>query len=611
MSRRLKSISDKQETNWKEGFQALRYVPRFFKKVWEAAPGLFSINLLSRLLNAASPILILWVGKLIIDEVITQINLDIKDLNQLWWYVGIELAIIVLSDLIGRVTNLTDGLIGDLYSNKSSVEIIDKTAEIELKDLEDPEFYDKLERARRQTNSRVSLLTNILSQLQDIITVVSLITALIVFEPWLIVLLVIAIIPSFINEIKFSQSSYSLARSWTVERRELDYLRYTGASDVTAKEIKLFGLTSFISNRFEKLAHKYYLANKELTINRTVWAALFNILGIAAYYGAYVLIILRVVAGFLTVGELTFLSGSFNRLRSRLQGMFFRFSKISESALYLKDYFDFLDIEVDQLANLEMKGLPIQIVEGFSFENVSFRYPDTKDFVLQNLNFTLRAGEKLAFVGENGAGKTTLIKLVLRFYEPTEGRILLDGIDIRQFRKAEYQQVFGVIFQDFIKYNFTAGENIGVGNIEEFTNQDRISDAAELSLADEVIEGLEHGYETKMGKQFHGGVTLSGGQWQKVALGRAYMKDAKIVILDEPTSALDARAEYEAFQRFIGITKGKTAIIISHRFSTVRMADRILVLKHGSLLEIGTHEELLENGNLYAELFKLQAEGYQ
>jgi len=611
MSKRLKSIKDKKENNWKEGFQALKYVPRFFSKVWEAAPSLFLVNLISRLLNAATPIIILWVGKLIIDEVILQIDLADKDLSQLWTYVGVELAVIVFSDLIGRLTNLTDGLIGDLYSNKSSVEIIDKTAEIELKDLEDPVFYDKLERARRQTNSRVSLLTNILSQIQDVITVVSLITALIVFEPWLILLLIFAIIPSFINEIKFSQSSYSLARSWTVERRELDYLRHTGASDVTAKEIKLFGLTSFISNRFETLAHKYYLANRKLTVNRSIWGATFNLLGILAYYGAYVLIIFRVVGGLLTVGELTFLSGSFNRLRTRLQGMFFRFSKISESALYLKDYFDFLDIEVDSIPDVEIKQIPPKIHSGFLFENVSFRYPDTKNYVLQDLNFELRVGEKLAFVGENGAGKTTLIKLVLRFYEPTEGRILLDGIDIRQFNKAEYQQQFGVIFQDFIKYNFTAGENISVGNIEEFSNEEKIKAAAELSLADEVIGELEDGYQTKMGKQFHGGVNLSGGQWQKVALGRAYMKDAKVVILDEPTSALDARAEYEAFQRFIGITKGKTAIIISHRFSTVRMADRILVLKHGSLLEMGTHEQLLKNGNLYAELFKLQAEGYQ
>ena len=611
MSSRLKSISDQKKSNWKQGFQALKYVPRFFSKVWEAAPGLFAINLLSRLLNAATPIIILWIAKLIIDEVIAQMNAPEKDLHQLWTYVGIELAVVIFSDVIGRITNLTDGLIGDLYSNKSSVEIINKTAEIELKDLEDATFYDKLERARRQTNSRVTLLTNILSQIQDIITVISLITALIVFEPWLIVLLVVAIIPSFINEIKFSQSSYSLARSWTVERRELDYLRYTGASDVTAKEIKLFGLTSFISERFERLAHLYYLANRRLTVKRSVWGAIFNILGILAYYGAYILIIMRVVAGILTIGELTFLSGSFNRLRSRLQGMFFRFSKISESALYLKDYFDFLDLKIDKLTAANKVAIPEFIRQGFRFDSVSFKYPDSEKYVLTDLSFELKAGEKLAFVGENGAGKTTLIKLILRFYEPTAGSIYLDGIDIRKFDKAEYQQIFGVIFQDFIKYNFTAGENIAVGDIDEFTNREKISAAAELSLADEVIDELENGYDTKMGKQFHGGTNLSGGQWQKVALGRAYMKNAKVVILDEPTAALDARAEYEAFQRFIGVTEGKTAIIISHRFSTVRMADRILVLKDGSILEIGTHDELLGQGDLYAELFKLQAQGYQ
>lgn len=611
MSSRLKSISDQKKTNWAQGFQALKYVPRFFAKVWEAAPGLFLINIISRVLNAATPIIILWVGKLIIDEVILQIDQDNQDLSTLWTYVGMELAAVILSDLIGRVTNLTDGLIGDLYSNKSSVEIINKTAEIELKDLEDATFYDKLERARRQTNSRVTLLTNILSQIQDVITVVSLIIALIVFEPWLIVLLVIAIIPSFINEIKFSQSSYSLARSWTVERRELDYLRYTGASDVTAKEIKLFGLTKFISERFERLAHQYYLANRKLTVRRSFWGAIFNVLGIVAYYGAYILIIMRVVAGILTIGELTFLSGSFNRLRSRLQGMFFRFSKISESALYLKDYFDFLDIEVNKLAAEDKMQLPQSITMGFQFKDVSFKYPDSDKYVLQDLNFMLKAGEKLAFVGENGAGKTTLIKLILRFYEPTSGSIYLDGIDIKNFDKSEYQQLFGVIFQDFIKYNFTAGENIAVGDVSEFSNQAKISSAAKLSLADEVIDQLEQGYKTKMGKQFHGGTNLSGGQWQKVALGRAYMKNAQVVVLDEPTAALDARAEYEAFQRFIGVTEGKTAIIISHRFSTVRMADRILVLKHGRVLELGTHEELLESGELYSELFKLQAEGYQ
>lgn len=609
--RKLASITEPKENNWKEGFQALQYVPRFFQKVYEASPNLFLLNSLARLLNAATPILMLWVGKLIIDEVIFLIDAPVKDMKMLWIYIGIELAIGIVSDLLGRSINLTDGLIGDLYSNKSSVEIINKTADIELKDLEDPDFYDKLERARRQTSSRVTLLTNILSQLQDIITVISLVGALIYFEPWLILLLVLAIIPAFINEIKYSQSSYSLARSWTVERRELDYLRHTGASEETAKEVKLFGLTSFLANRFENLAHLYYLQNRKLVVRRTIWGGVFNILGVLSYYGAYILIIIRVIGGVLTVGELTFLSGSFSRLRKRLEGMFFRFSKISESALYLKDYFDFLDIDIDKETTSQLLSLPPVIREGFEFVDVYFAYPGAKVDVLRGVNFSLRLGEKMAFVGENGAGKTTLIKLILRFYEPSQGKILLDGVDIRSYNKAQYQQMFGVIFQDFIKYNFTVGENIGVGNIDKFTDEQQIKAAAEMSLAAEVVNELEFKYDTKMGKQFPGGVNLSGGQWQKVALGRAYMKDAKVVILDEPTSALDARAEYEAFQRFIGLTEGKTAVIISHRFSTVRMADRILVLKQGKVLELGTHEELLVNNKLYAELFKLQAEGYQ
>lgn len=612
MARKLASITEPKEKKWKEGFYALKYVPRFFKKVYEASSGLFIINALTRLFSAAVPILMLWVGKLIIDEVIFLIDDDtVKDMTKLWMYVAIELIIAVIADLLSRATNLTDGLIGDLYSNRSSVEIIQKTADIELEDLEDPEFYDKLERARRQTTSRVSLLTNILSQIQDIITVISLIGTLIYFEPWLILLLILAIIPAFINEIRYSQSSYSLARSWTVERRELDYLRHTGASEETAKEVKLFGLTSFLADRFGSLAHSYYLQNRKLVVRRTLWGGVFNVLGVMSYYGAYILIIIRVIGGVLTVGELTLLSGSFSSLRRRLESMFFRFSKISESALYLKDYFDFLDIEVKKDTSLSVVPIPVQITRGFDFEDVYFKYPGSPDYVLNGVSFSLKVGEKMAFVGENGAGKTTLIKLILRFYKPTSGRILLDGIDINSLDTAAYQQMFGVIFQDFIKYNFTVGENIGVGNISHFRDANKIEQAADMSLAAEVVDELEFKYDTKMGKQFPGGVNLSGGQWQKVALGRAYMKDAAIVILDEPTSALDARAEYEAFQRFIGLTKGKTAVIISHRFSTVRMADRILVLKHGKVLELGTHEELLENNNLYAELFKLQAEGYQ
>ena len=560
---------------------------------------------------AFMPVAILWVGKEIIDTVILYSQEGATDYSRLWWLVGIELALAIASDLLGRAATLSTTLVGSLYANDSSVEIIKKTGQMELSDLEDSEFYDKLERARRQTSNRISLLSDLLSQAQSLITIGSLIVGLIVFEPWLVLLLVLAIIPSLINELKFTKESYGLAFRWSPERRELDYLRYVGASDVTAKEVKLFGLSDYIAERFKVLSDKYYLETRGLAIRRSAWGSLFNVLGSLAYYGAYVFILLRVLAGILTVGELTFLAGSFNRLRNSLQQIFARFSKITESSMYLKDYFDFMDLEVENKGSSKNLPLPIHLKSGFTFENVSFKYPGADKNVLTYLSFRLNATEKLALVGENGAGKTTLIKLLLRFYEPTSGRILLDGIDIRDYNKSTYQQFFGVIFQDFFKYNFSARDNIAVGQIGQREKLELIKSAASQSLANEVIDEFSDGYEQQLGKRFKDGVDLSGGQWQKIALARAYMKDAEVVILDEPTSALDARAEYEAFQRFIGLTKNKTAVIISHRFSTVRMADRILVLKDGKCHEIGSHEELLKNKGLYAELFNLQASGYQ
>ncbi len=602
------SIKDKPEL--KGSFKALRYIPRFFMEIWNTNSFLFLSNLLCRLLNAFVPIALLWVGKLIIDEIVLQISLPQPELSHLWMLVGMELALSLLSDLLSRAIGLTDGLLGDLYSNASSIVIIKKTKDITISQLEDPDFYDKLERARQQTNSRVNLMSESLTQVENIISMISLIAGLIYFEPWLLILLVLSIIPSFINEIKFSSRRYSLARSWTAERRELDYLRYIGANDQTAREVKLFGISDFIAGRFKKVSDEYYHLNKGLAIRQTSFGALFNMLGVLSYYGAYVLIILRVIAGVLTLGDLTFLSGSFNRLRGNLQGFFLRFTRITERSLYLRDYFDFIDLVVDEPAENVLQ-VPSVIREGFTVKNLSFAYPGSSQNVLTNVSFTLEPGEKMAFVGQNGAGKTTLIKLFLRFYEPTSGEILLDGININRYQRDQYQQLFGVIFQDFFKYEFTIKENIAVGNIDELENRERIETAAERSLASEVIEELEFGLDQQLGRRFAQGKELSGGQWQKVALARAYMKDASVLILDEPTAALDAKAEYEVFQRFIGLTQDKTSIIISHRFSTVRMADRILVLREGQLEELGTHEELMRNQGLYAELFELQAAGYR
>ncbi|ALJ05776.1 ABC transporter ATP-binding protein [Pseudalgibacter alginicilyticus] len=605
-----KSLKDDKKTNLKSSFDALVYIPRFFKEIWQVNKKLFLLSAFCRLVGALLPVIILWIGKLIIDEIIHQTSIDIADYRQLWTYVAAEFALVILSDLISRAISLTDGLLGDKYNIATSVTIIKKTNQINISLLEDSEFYDKLERARTQTTNRVGLMSNVLGQAQSAISISTLVAGLIYFEPYLIILLVLSIIPSFINEIRFSQQQYSLARSWTSERRELDYLRFIGANDKTAKEIKLFGLTDFVVNRFKNLSEEYFELNKTLAIKRSALGFMFNVLGTLSYYGAYVFIIYRVLSGVITIGELTFLSGAFNRLTRNLQDFFAKFTRISESALYLKDYFDFIDISIVSKTKEDLE-LPKKIKQGFEFKNVYFSYPDSDVEILKGINFKLIAGEKMAFVGQNGAGKTTLTKLLLRFYEPTSGEILLDGVNINRFNKGKYQEFFGVIFQDFFRYEFTVKENIAIGNIDEIENQIKIETAAELSLANEVVSELKNGYNQQLGKRFSNGQELSGGQWQKVALARAYMKEAEVMILDEPTSALDAKAESDVFGRFIGLTEGKTSIIISHRFSTVRQADRILVLEHGKVLEIGTHEELMKNQSLYSELFSLQAEGYQ
>jgi ATP-binding cassette, subfamily B, bacterial len=563
--------------------------------------------------QAAVPLAMLYVGKEIIDEVLRQLNQphQLYQPNQpLWGWVAAELGLAVLSSLLGRAITLTDSLLGDLVNNDSSVRIIRHAATLDLYQFEDAAFYDKLERARTQTAGRTALMSMVLSQAQDLITVAFLSAGLVAFNPWLLLILVVAVIPSFVGETKFNQESYSLSRSWTPERREIDYLRYIGASNETAKEIKIFGLENFIAERFKTISDRYFLVNQKLALRRAAWGALFSALGTASYYAAYVFVIGQTIAGQITLGTLTFLAGAFSRLQGLLQGIVSRFSRIGEMSLYLQDLFDFLELKPLAGNHAGGKRLPRPIQQGFVFENVGFKYPDTEVWALRNLSFTLKPGEKLALVGENGAGKTTLVKLLAHLYEPSEGRILLDGVDLCEYDPEDLRREIGIIFQDYVRFMFTAGENIAIGNIAEHENQPRIEDSARKSLADTVIDPLPKKYGQMLGKRFAGGVDLSCGQWQKVALARAYMREAQLIILDEPTAALDARAEHEVFVRFAELMKGKAAVLISHRFSTVRMADRILFLEHGQLLELGSHEELVAKGGKYAELFRLQAKGY-
>lgn len=597
-------------------FASLRNVPRFFRMIWDVSPGLTLWNVALRLVQAAVPLAMLYVGKEIIDIVVDSIadptnTASIQSTaHPIWFWVGLELALAVANSLLGRAITLTDSLLGDLVNNDSSVRIIRHAATLDLYQFEDAGFYDKLERARTQTAGRTALMSMVLSQAQDLITVLFLAGGLIAFNPWLMLILVVAVIPSFIGETKFNRDSYSLTRSWTPERRELDYLRYIGASNETAKEIKIFGLEGFIADRFKVISDKYYKANRKLALRRAAWGGFFSMLGTTSYYAAYVFIIGQTVLGSITLGTLTFLAGAFSRLQGLLQGIVSRFSRIAETALYLQDLFEFLELKPLSQSHTGSHKVPRPIRTGFQFENVGFRYPESETWALRNLDFTLPPGEKLALVGENGAGKTTVVKLLANLYEPTEGRILLDGVDLREYDPDDLRREIGIIFQDYVRFMFTAAENISIGNIPERENRPCIEDAAEKSLADTVVENLPKKYDQMLGKRFSGGVDLSGGQWQKVALARAYMREAQLVILDEPTAALDARAEHEVFLRFAELMKGKAAVLISHRFSTVRMADRILFLENGRLLELGSHEELLAKGGKYAELFRLQAKGY-
>ncbi len=607
----IKKKKGEEKVSFKDQFAALKNLPPFFKLIWQTHKGMTFTNVLLRLIKSAIPLAILWVGKEIIDEVLRLIDATDKEMSYLWILVGIELGLAVLSELLNRAISLFDGLLGDLFSNATSVKLIKHAASLDLYQFEDATFYDKLERARRQTNSRTILMSQVLSQLQDMITIVFLAGGLIAFNPWLILLLIVAVIPSFIGETHFNRRSYSLTRSWTPQRRELDYLRFIGASDQTAKEVKIFGLENFLADRFELIADKYYKENRKIAVNRAMVGSLLSFLGTMAYYGAYVFIILQTVSAAITVGTLTFLAGSFQRMRNMLQSIMNRFSMITESALYLEDLFGFFKIKPTINLNGAARKVPQPIQKGFTFENVGFRYPNSKMWAIRNLSFNIPTGEKLALVGENGAGKTTLVKLLARLYEPNEGRILLDGKDLREYDLKDLRQEIGIIFQDFVRFQMKVSENIAIGNIPKIEELPAIKDAAHKSLADTVVDNLPEKYQQFLGKRFADGVDLSGGQWQKIALARAYMKDAQLLILDEPTAALDARAEHEVFQRFSELIEGKMAVLISHRFSTVRMADRILFLENGQMKELGSHEELLAKDGKYAELFKLQAAGYQ
>jgi ATP-binding cassette subfamily B protein len=606
-------MAGKQDSwnGWRERLSALKNVPAVLRIVWASGRTVVVLGVVFRVVASVLPLGLLWITKLIIDILVRARTSHQAVGTWLWWLVAAEFSLAVFGSVLSRGVDFLDALLADKYTRHVSVLVMKHAAQLDLAAYEDPVFYDRLERARVQATDRLGMIQSIGRLVQQVITTISLSVAIMLFSPWLLLMLVACVIPAFLGESHFAFLGYAKNFRQTPIRRQLDYLRVLGGSKEAAKELKLFGLAPFLTERFSRLSNQIYNEDVGLARSRLVAGSFLSMISTAGYYLAYVFVIWRTVAGVLSIGAFTFLAGAIQQASSNIQQIFSTVSSIADQALFLTDLIAFFEMRPAIATKPNALPAPRPITRGFEFRNVTFRYPGSSRLVLDGLNFQFRRGERIALIGENGEGKTTIVKLLTRLYDPLEGQVLLDGIDLREYNLDDLYREIGVIFQDFMRYEMTARENIAVGRIEQIDDVPHIHQSAQKSMADEVIGRLAHGYDQMLGRRFDGGVDLSGGEWQKVALARAYLRDAQILILDEPTAALDARSEYEVFQRFAELTAGKMALFISHRFSTVRMADRIVVLENGRIAEDGDHEQLTHLGGRYAEMFELQAASYR
>jgi len=595
---------------WADRIRALRNVPPVLHFVWESGPSVVFWNITIRIFVAFLPVGIGIIGRFIIDGV-NRLRMNQALPQNFWWLVGAEMALAVLAGILARAVDYFDNLLADRYTHHVSVEVMRKAASLDVTVYEDPIFYDRLERARVQATDRLAMIQQMGRLIQQTVTAIAFSAVLIRYSPFLLLLLVAGILPAFLGESHFAFLTYAKNFRQTPARRQMDYLRQVGGSKEASKELKLFNLSGYLTDRFTTLSQKIYEENVALNKRRLFWGGLLAIVGQLGYYGAYAFSIYRTIQGSYSIGDLTLITTAIMQAMANIQQAFSTASGVADQALFLTDLLAFFEMKPTVASKANGLPAPSPIRLGFEFRNVSFVYPGTDRRVLSNFTFTLSPGERVALIGENGQGKTTVVKLITRLYDPTEGQILLDGIDLREYDLADLHKEIGVIFQDFMRYEMTARENIAVGRIEVPHTVSEIEHAAEKSLASGVIARLHAGYDQMLGRRFETGVDLSGGEWQKLALARAYLRDAQLLILDEPTAALDARSELQVFERFSELTQGKMALLISHRFSTVRMADRIVVLESGRLVEEGSHAQLMSLGGRYAAMFEMQAASYR
>ncbi|MBC8072860.1 MAG: ABC transporter ATP-binding protein [Deltaproteobacteria bacterium] len=556
------------------------------------------------------PAVAAYTGQLIVDAVVAAINGTGDETVVLRW-VLLEAAVIAAIAVTSRIQSICQSLLRAQLGHRVNVMILEKALTLDLQHFEDSEFYDKLTRARMEASSRpLGLVMRSFGLVQNLLSLTSYAALLITFSAWAPVVLLVAGVPAFIAETKFSGDAFRMLRRRSPERRKQLYLEHVIATDTYAKEVKLFELGPLLLERYRETHDGLYAEDRRLTMRRGLWGIALGLLGTAVFYGAYAWIAVAAVAQVITLGRMTMFLAVFKQGQSAVSSILSAVGGMYEDNLYLSNLYEYLEQEVATAPGRARMGT--KPGDGLRFERVSFTYPGASEPALHEVDFHLQPGRALALVGDNGAGKTTIIKLLARLYDPSAGRVLLDGLDLREWDAHELRRRIGAIFQDFVRYQLLVGENIGAGDVQRFDDAARWSDAAHAGMADTFIEGLPARYDTQLGKWFAGGRELSGGQWQKIALSRAFMReDADVLVLDEPTAAMDAEAEAEAFSRVRELAKGKMIVLVSHRFSTVRMADDILVLKDGRVVERGSHESLLAAGERYARLFTLQAEAYR
>jgi ATP-binding cassette, subfamily B, bacterial len=608
-----------EDKSWGERAQLVRdafaNIPEAFRLVWRADRRNTIWMAVLTVLGASLPAAQAYAGKLIIDSVIASYNAGVAasvGLQAAAPYLLFEFALILVGAFSGQQRRLVEHVLNARLGNQINNEIIRKALDLDLYHFENAEFYDKLQNARREADYRaLAIVTGGFMLIQNVLTLASFLVILVAFSPLLALLLFGATLPSFIAQSRYSNLYFRLLTWRAPEFRLMSYLEQLLTVDSTIKEVKLFNLGDPLLKRYNDTFWRFFAEDERLARRRSMISTLWGLVGSATYYGAYAWVIYRAVSGGITIGDITLYVTIIRSSQGTFQGMLDNLNRLYESGLFMDNLFSFLKLETQMTSASDPRPIPRPIREGIEFRDVSFRYPGREDWALRHVNLLIRPGEKLALVGANGAGKTTMIKLLTRLYDPTEGQILIDGVDMREYDPSELRERVGVIFQDFVHYQLSARENIGFGQIKALGDEPRVLSAAERGGADDVVAELPDGYDTVLGRWFENGHELSGGQWQKIALGRAFMRDGEVLVLDEPTSALDAEREYEIFQRFRELTEGKIAVLISHRFSTVRMADRIAVIADGRVSELGSHQELLALGGTYAHLFELQASGYR